>query len=293
MEALRNELESPTLLKQLNSTNYHPENVSIPLVVTYDNLLADHPNSRVLKQTLDTHNWEYAFVSISNTYRDHRDKLQGYAEMLRTLRPDKIVVLSDSRDVVCCRNVKAFMDAYDSLKSPFVVSMELFCDSTTDVVLEKRPQCIPLINYWKHHTHGVYPLRKYVNSGLIVGKAAAVLDYLKYAIDNKFVDDQEAMAVYMNTYPARVCADVDRVLLHSTTAGKSGGCYAMHVQKQDAPTYAELFGRDSFFLHFPGCNTKGQKLMYDMTKFLIEHKFNSVTLNGLYEYPDFGWRERM
>jgi hypothetical protein len=90
MEALRNALESPTL-KQLNSIHYHPEDTSIPLVVAYDNLLAEHPNSRVLKQTLDTHHWEYAFVSISNTYRDHRDNYKATPKCFEPCDPRRLL----------------------------------------------------------------------------------------------------------------------------------------------------------------------------------------------------------
>jgi hypothetical protein len=171
--------------------------------------------------------------------------------------------------------------------------MELFCDYTTDVVLEPTAQCVPLVKYWKHHTQGVYPLRKYVNSGLMCGKAGALLEFFRYATEKKFEDDQEAMGTFMNAYPEKVCADVDHTLLHSTTFGKSAGFHTMHIQKQDAPTYAEIFGRDSFFLHFPGCNTKGQKLIYDMTLSLIDQGYTSHKLNELYGYPDISWTRRM
>jgi len=281
-----------TSFKSINSVIYTPNDVTVPLVVTYDNKFAAHPNSHFFQQTLESHDWQYLFVSINDEYRNHMDKMLGYKAALETLNPEKIVILSDARDVVCCRNVKAFMEAFRSIGESFIVSMELFCNTTTDTVFDIAPACVPLVTYWKERTNGVYPLRKYVNSGLMVGKVKPILEFLNYTIDKHFSDDQVALGAYMNEYPKKVYADIDRILLHSTTFGKSAGCENMHLQKQDAPTYGELFGRDSFFLHFPGCGFNGQKLIYEMTKFLISNHYTSKKLNNLYELSDPAWNER-
>jgi hypothetical protein len=281
-------------LRYVTSSTFSKDNLDIPLVVAYDSALGNHPNSEFYKQTLVSHNWEYAFINVSDKYRGHYDKILGYYEMLLTLPADKIVVLSDCWDVVCCRNVKAFMAAYASMKSDFIVSMELFCNSTTDIVTTPAPACMPLTTYWKHHTNGIYPLRKYVNSGLIVGKASCLMHFYKYVMEKKAgSSDQISLGCYMNDYPERVCVDVDRILLHSTTFGKSGGCENMNLQKQDAPTYSELFGRDSFFLHFPGCGFKGQKFLYDFTCSIIKQGYDSRILNKLYDHDDFNYFERL
>jgi hypothetical protein len=278
------------VLKTSTSEIYTPGDVSHPIVITYDNTLGEEKNSAAFKETLDTHRWQYAFISISDTYKAHRDKLDGYRQMLNMLPPDKIVVLSDSRDVFCCRNVKAFMNGYRSLKSDFIVSMELFCNKTTAVVTKPIPQCVPLVKYWKHHKREEWPMRKYVNSGLIVGKAINLIDFFNYATEHEFHDDQEALGDYMNNYPDKVLADIDATLLHSTTFGVNAGIFDMHLQKHDSPTYAELFGRSAFFLHFPGCcSLKGQGLMYEVTRKLIMDGNDSNKLNLLYDYDDFDW----
>jgi hypothetical protein len=263
-----------------------------PLVVTYDNTLGIDKACAFFVQTLDTNAWEYAVISIRDTYKDHRDKLLGYCEYLKTLPADKIVVLSDSRDVICVRHVKAFMEGYKSLQSDFVVSMELFCNETTDLKYERDIACVPLVKYWEHHKIHSLPLRKYVNSGLIVGKASALLAFLLFSISNDIVDDQEALGIYMNMFPAKVYADYEATLLHSTTFGKSGGLENGLIQKHDSPTFAEFLGRAAFFLHFPALNTKGQKLMYQMSKNIVDQGICSKTLNDLYGIGEWDWSQR-
>jgi hypothetical protein len=183
------------------------------------------------------------------------------------------------------------MTAYKSLQSDFVVSMELFCHTTLDDVTTPMPLCTPLTKYWAHYGQIEWPLRKYVNSGLVCGKAGAILEWLQFSLDGKYEDDQTPLGVYMNAYPDRVYADIDRVLLHSSTFGKNGGQYDMNRQKHDAPTFAEIFGRDSFFLHFPGLCFEGQEFLYNFTVSLIKSGYDSSVMNALYKSYDFDYNE--
>lgn len=269
-------------LKSITSVSHNVNDLSKPLAITYDNLLGKHDNSKLLIKSLQQNDWEYTVISINDIYRDHRDKLIGYKQFLETLHSDKIVILLDSRDVICCRNVNAFMDGYKSLNCDLIVSLEMFCNTTTNVVLTRSIACIPLIEYWKYRNVTEWPIRKYVNSGLIAGKAASILHFLNYALDNNFIDDQEALGSYMNTFPERIYGDQDATILHSTTFGKGAGLENSLIQKHDSPTFAEFFGRAAFFLHFPGLNAKGQALMYDFARLLFENGASGSRLNELY-----------
>jgi hypothetical protein len=51
-------------------------------------------------------------------------------------------------------------------------------------------------------------------------------------------------------------------LLHTTGAFVTGGIYNVSVQSMDSPTFSELAGLTSYFLHIPGTNLRGQNLLY-------------------------------
>jgi hypothetical protein len=276
------------MLEALYSEKLHLNDLSVPLLVTYDNMLGEHENAKMLIHTLKLHDWEYAVVRISKDYSGHRDKINGYYEFLKTLPAEKYVVLSDSRDVFCCRNPRNFIKGMNFVKSDFIVSMELWCDNTLEVVHTPRPQCVPLTKYWEENKVHSWPLRRYVNSGLIAGKAGKILDFLEYSRTTlkDIKDDQECMGMYMNKFPKNITADSEAIILHTSTFAKCAGASNMYVQSKDSPTFAEIFGRAAFFIHFPSLNTKGQKLMYDTVKLLIENKAYSHTLNSLYGYKE-------
>jgi hypothetical protein len=223
-------------------------------------------------------------VSMNDTYSGHTDKLKGYREALTMVPSDKVVVFSDAHDVVCCRDSKAFIKGFESFNTGVIISLELFCDTTTDVVIKPAPQCIPLTKFWKYHKFTTWPLRKYVNSGLIAGRAKNLIHYFDFAIEGKFKDDQEAAGHWMNKYPERVKGDYDAKLLHTTNFAKSCGLENVVRQSRDSPTFAELFGRSSFFLHFPSLKTKGQTLMYEFTKKMIDAGASAELLNSIYGY---------
>jgi len=281
-----------TALKTQTSLPCDLDDISKPVAILYDNLFDGHPGSKLLIDTLKNNDWEYVVVSIHDTYRGHKDKLLGYKAMLETLPADKVVVLTDSRDVVCCRNVKAFMEGFASLESNFIVSLEAFCNQTSDQVTGRDLQCVPLTTYWKHRNVTTWPVRKYVNSGLIAGKVANILEFFNYSIEKEFKDDQVAFGTFMNEYPEKVYGDQDATILHTTTFGKGGGLENCLLQKHDSPTFAELFGRAAFFLHVPGVTNKGQAVIYDFIKFCILNGASSKKLNTLYDIPEWTWYQR-
>jgi hypothetical protein len=276
------------MLEAIVSETCNVNDLSIPILVTYDNMLGEHENAKTLIHTLKLHGWEYAVVRISDTYSGHRDKINGYYQFLKTLPADKYVVLSDSRDVFCCRSPRNFIKGMNFIKSDFIVSMEIWGDTTMGVAHTPMPQCIPLTEYWAEHKIHSWPLRRYVNSGLIAGKSGKILDFLEYCITNlnDMTDDQECMGIYMNRFPHNITADTEAIILHTSTFSKCAGAKNVYIQSKDSPTFAEIFGRAAFFVHFPSLCTKGQQLMYDTFKLLIDNKAYSHTLNSLYNYTE-------
>lgn len=256
-------------IKSITSSTYSPKDLSVPLVIGYDNVLDKNENTKYFMNTLTKSGWEYAIISISDTWSGFDDKIAGVRSFLDTLPDDKIVVISDTRDVVCCRTSKQFIQGFKSKEKDFIVGMEVLCHGKFETEVPRGP-CVPLIKYWQANKREQRPLRKFVNGGLLSGKVSAIKKFYSWAHDNKEKDDQIALANYMNTFPTEVYADDKAELLHTSVFGFYGGILSYKNQIQDSPTFAELFGHGAFFLHIPGLGDDGQKAMYKYAKVILD-----------------------
>ena len=268
----------------ITSTKYNPNDITVPLVIGYDNTLDKHPNSQYFINSLKKNNWEYSLVSISETWNGFADKLKGYMSILETLPSSKVVILSDTRDVVCCRKSNHFMQGFQSKKSSLIVSMEILCGGLPEADT-KRGNCVPLKGYWNYHKRLITPLRKFVNSGLICGTVTALKEFLSWSIKNGFTDDQIALGHYINDFPSEIYADDMAELFHTSLFGQHGGALSPYVQKQDSPTFSELFGRGAFFLHLPQVSAEGQATVYKYVKAMLDIGAAESVLHKK-DYPD-------
>ena len=276
-------------LEFIKSNNF--DDISKPLAITYDNLFLENENTRNLITTLETQNWDYSIIRISPVYRNHGDKIKGYLEFLKTLPGDKIVTLMDSRDVFCLRDSRHFIPIFKLFKYDIIISLEIWADTELGVVTSRVNQCEPLVNYWNHHRVHSWPNRRYVNSGLIVGKVSELIKMFSFCEKNIELsagsDDQTLVGIYMNEFPGEIYGDFEADILHTSTFAKGGGSIKMKVQNYDSPKFGDLLGKGAFFLHFPSMRTKGQTLMYETTKkLLIDDEFNSYKINSLYGYTE-------
>ena len=262
--------------------------ISPPIVISYDNSPTD--NTRFFMKTLETHGWKYNIIGNGDKWEGFMTRVKGYYNHLQSLPNNQLVVLSDARDVVCLRSPKAFIDGFRSFGRNMVVSMELFCCGQTNVADDFVGfQCIPLKQYWVYHNIKNIPDRKYVNAGLIAGYVQDIKNWLKWTLDNKYDDDQLALGNYMIQYPERVAADTEAILLHTSTFGVNSGLQYIHIQAKDSPTFAELFGRGAFFLHIPGFQLKGQKVVYDSVCNTINSGVSDSVLRKEYPFKEPAW----
>ena len=259
-----------------------------PLLITYDN--APNENSEFFFETCKRNGWNIRHVGLGEKWEGFINKINAYKKICYELPPDQIVVISDARDVFCVRPPKAFIEGFLEFKSNIVVSTELFCGGKLDIPESyKCVQCCSLNPYYK--SRGMTPgIRKFINSGLIAGRAKQLGDMWNWILENKFTDDQLGVHHYANTFPDHIMLDLDAILLHSSTFGVNAGIQSIHLQKQDAPTFAEIMGCGAFFLHIPGNKNKGQAHIYDMVKTTLT-KYNSDDLQKLYKYPIPSWNE--
>jgi hypothetical protein len=260
-----------------------------PVLISYENETG-HEKSEFFFDTARRNGWEVQQVGLGEKWEGFFSKVKRYRDVCATYNKDRILVLSDARDVFCVRDSKAFTAAFEYFSSPILVSAELFCEGRYSVEDNfVGSQSASLTSYFKHHN--LLPgLRKFVNSGLIAGRASALHEMWSWIIENNYKDDQLGIAMYMNAFPQKVALDVDAIVLHSSTYGVEGGIYHIHQQKQDSPTFAELFGCGAFFLHIPGLRLKGQQFIYDCVRRHLEnHPSNEIVL--FYGKPEPAWDE--
>jgi hypothetical protein len=258
-------------------------------VISYDNQPTD--TTRLYIDTLVKHGWDYTMLGEGETWRGFVSKMDAYSRHLRTLEDSQVVVITDARDVFCVRSASAFLEGFKECGCDIVVSMELFCGGYFDVADDyQNQQCVPLSAYWKKVTPK-NPIRKFVNSGLIAGKVCALNHMYSWIMERKFTDDQYALGQYMCAFPDRVYADTDAALLHTSTFGVNAGIQSLHIQKQDSPTFATLFGRGAFFLHIPGMANKGQKCVYDSVATLVRAGVCGKQITAPYGWNEPRWNE--
>jgi GR25 family glycosyltransferase involved in LPS biosynthesis len=266
--------------------------IETPLLVSYDNKPTE--TTLFFEDTLKRNGWSYKFIGEGDVWRGYvATRASSYKKYLELIPKESIVILSDARDVICLRGPTAFKEAFGSFGKDIVVSMELFCEGK----LEPTPnhdkikwQCEPLDKYWMQL--GIkQPSRKFANAGLMAGKAGALSDMLNWIIDKGFSDDQLGVGHYMNAFPEKIAADYEAKMLHSSTFGCNAGNKHVQIQATDSPTFAELFGRSAFFLHVPGTHLKGQGLMYEQVKKMIQSGVCASMMTSLYKgFKEPGWQ---
>lgn len=265
------------------------DNLNIPLVISYENNLTNNSNSQFFKQTLEKNNWEYMFIGENRQWNGFFYRMKSYYEILLQLPSDKIIILSDARDVLCIKSSLTYIkDVKEILEqNKIIVSAEMFLIGHMEWTEEDIQKCLnknpnhfwqgkPLNDYWKHYNITNKPFRKYVNGGLITAKASQLIKFFKWSIDNNYNDDQLALAEYTNTFPECISLDYNANILHTSTACVSGGLYDINIQKNDSPTFSQLLGLTNYFLHIPGAAiSKGQICLYDKVCYV----YNTINQN--------------
>jgi hypothetical protein len=271
-------------------------NCDIPIVISYEND-STNKNSILFKKTLENNGWDFKFIGEGVKWNGFRDRIIGYYNEINNYHDDKVIILSDARDVFCLRNHDFFFERVKGIiENKIIVSAELFLIGQTnwtnkqieDALLKDKEffwQGVPLNKYWNYYgkTHDL-PNKKYLNAGLIIGKTKNIKNAFKWLIDNNFQDDQLGLSNYANNYPELVHLDYKAEFLHTSTSFVNGSLYDYDTQITDTPTFQELFGFSSYFLHIPGSNhSKGQKTVYECIYNLFSEKYikNMYLLYGI------------
>jgi GR25 family glycosyltransferase involved in LPS biosynthesis len=281
--------------KNINTVNNN--DINIPLVLSYENDLQNNQKAQMFKKTLKKNNWQHIFIGEGIKWNGFNDKIKGYYNFLvnNKLSDDKIIVISDSRDVFCLKSSDFFIEQIkDIVENKIIISAEMFLLSHMDwneeqisTVISKNPQYfwqgVPLNEYWNFHKISPIPFRKYLNSGLIIGKAKHLRKSFKWILDNNITDDQLGFSMYTNKFPDLVHLDYDAFVLHTMTSNICGSLYNNNIQKLDTLTFNELLGFSNYFLHIPGNGvSKGQEYIYNIVYALFNNNIIEKNMFDIY-----------
>ena len=284
--------------------NISIDDINIPLVLSYENDLQNNKNAQIFKKTLEKNNWQHIFIGEGIKWNGFIDKIKGYYNFLvnSNFSDDKIVIFSDSRDVFCLKSPDFFIEQIkDIIENKIIISAEMFLlghmdwtETQISTAISKTKDHfyngVPLKEYWDFHKINPIPFRKYLNSGLIIGKSKHLKTSLKWILDNNIRDDQLGFSMYTNKFPDLVHLDYDAYILHTMSSYVCGSLYDNDIQKLDALSFNELLGFSNYFLHIPGYNiSKGQKYIYDIVYSLFNNNIINKNMfenyNIPYKYP--------
>ena len=186
-------------------------------------------------------NWDVQVIGKNCKWGGWRTRMQTYADSLRDISPNDIVVLVDAYDVLCIRSGLDFDKTFRSFGVDLVISAENHCGVN----------CTPLTRWWYSNPH-VFPKGpRNANCGMMAGTAAALLELWEWCLLNNYKDDQIALGCYMNSFPSRCTLDVHSQLFYNDVGGKS--------KFSISNGRISLGGRETspYFIHFPGHMNRG------------------------------------
>ena len=178
--------------------------------------------------------WNVIAAGVGENWKGWRTKMEVYAKEIQKIadqEPEALVVCADAYDVLVLRSPEDFAKLFLEFDTDVVVSAETHCGSN----------CRKLNNY---PTDGP---RKYVNAGLLCGRAKQVARLWSALLETNWHDDQIALSEYMDSN--KVALDTEAKLLQTRV--------------REEISNETIDGLGPAFLHLPGLNDhKDQRDMY-------------------------------
>jgi hypothetical protein len=158
--------------------------------------------------------------------------------------PRALVVCMDAYDALALRNGKDLAQVFQSYGTDLVLSMERSCFSGCGF-----GNCVSVRDWWRTDgrphlekagiRNGVPGRDRYVNGGLLMGKATAVRALYDWMLQTDQTDDQIGLALYALAHRDRWAPDIRGLIFKNKIFGA----------QLDAD---DLAGKGAFFAHFPG-----------------------------------------
>lgn len=178
------------------------------------------------EDSLKKFGWNYRILGLGQKWGGWVWRMKMYREALKKLHPDTKVILSDASDVI-------------ALKSP-----PMNIDDNINIMVSGNNNCTlgickPITKFIK--LRNIVGKKKFVNAGLIYGKAGKIIDMYSWIIEKGFTDDQLGICLYFEKNYTDLSLTID-----------SENRYFFNNDKN---MYNEI-PTSAFFVHFPGMRTK-------------------------------------
>jgi hypothetical protein len=183
-------------------------------------------------------------------------RMKAYLEYCSQQDPEKLIVLSDAFDVLCIRDGTGFETAFNELaklqQCDIIIGAETGCDLN----------CFPPTTYWTLKDITAQCKRKYVNGGLMAGRAKHLAKLWDWCCASTFTeDDQVALGHYVNCFPEKVYLDIDSVLFFNDHLAQTKYVF-------DSKTHDIIYENKClkpFFVHFHGLNINASVPFFNLS----------------------------
>jgi hypothetical protein len=160
------------------------------------------------------------------------------------LSPDAIVLTTDADDVIVVRRYDAeLLTRFHAFGKDIVVSAELSCINN----------CQPIPEYWELQPQSTTAF-KYANGGGQMGRAGAIAEMWKWALDEGYDDDQVGLGNYIKTHPDRVALDAEHKIFYVVPPpiANRTPTYTFENNEVTAVDSPHDLSSNPYFLHFAG-----------------------------------------
>ena len=150
----------------------------------------------------------------------------------------------DAYDVLCVRPGHDFLATYRSFGMELVIGSENF----------GHP-----LNQWRHGQGG----NPFINAGFMVGTARVLAEAWTWCLDREIQDDQEALSLFVNTFPLRCTLDIESRLVFNDNMTNVEYDYCT-TQQSIRLKHHQQSVLQPFFIHFPGMLMLNSIPLYQM-----------------------------
>ena len=221
----------------------------------------------------------YGYELIGNTnmkWKGFRTKMKLFSSELKKLNPNELVMCVDAYDTLPVKHSNSFEKQYLQNFSEY----EIVSSGETTCLFGI---CTPLKNRQELSN------RKYVNSGLMCGKASNLLKFWNWALNNNFTDDQVALCHYFNAFPHLTTLDYSNILFQTSVtrsfypATDNDNCIMKTLNEEGAhflhlPALQYFDGQQENYLRALNSITKKLKLTHHWKKIPITERFITTWL---------------
>lgn len=224
------------------------------------------PNVSNLELSLLQHGWSYEILALGEKWQGLKTKMRHYASACASVPADAIVVCADSADVIVVETPEAFVARLE-LAFPgvdIILSAEETCWEGRSCL---RGATRVLREQYGEDEAAWPPRRRFINSGLVGGRAGAVGAMFQWMLDTHQVDDQMGMVKYVESRPAEVRVALDDALRVFAT---DSFAWTLPIVPRQGDVAAHVLQGDTarpVFMHFPNLyfssHILGQANTYD------------------------------